>query len=179
VAILGGIWLGSALAMAVLPFVSYGVCRRLGERAEPGSPMVALAEIGPSDWARARLDAAGSLLFWVGLVALTPVELVAIAPAYAAFAFTWSSLQWVYHLRTPLDPIEGAYDLRLPTPLRWVFLNFNYNLQHHRHPKRPWQDLHAGADPAETQPLWYRYLQIFRPPEPLPADLTRLDKRYF
>jgi fatty acid desaturase len=99
--------------------------------------------------------------------------------AYACFAFSYSSLQWIYHLRTPLDRIEGAYDLRLPTPVRWLFLNFNYNLAHHRAPRAPWQALHARVDPRETQPLWRRWLGVFRPPQAYPQDPSRLVKVYF
>ena len=97
-----------------------------------------------------------------------------------AKTLTWSSLQWVYHLRTPIDVVEGAYNLRLPTPLRLMILNFNCNLTHHRRPHLPWQVLYRATDPRETQPLWYRWALAFKPPEPLPQDHERaLEKRYF
>ena len=88
-------------------------------------------------------------------------------------------LPLVEEVRTPLDRIEGAYDLRLPTPVRWLFLNFNYNLTHHRLPRAAWQELHGHVDPAQTQPLWRRWLSVFRPPEPYPDDPSRLVKTYF
>lgn len=82
-------------------------------------------------------------------------------------------------MRTPLDRIKGAYDLRAPTLVRLLFLNFNYNLTHHRHPQLPWQAMHALVDRRETQPLWYRYVLVFKCPEPLPADLGAIRKTYF
>ena len=121
----------------------------------------------------------GSVAFWVGLLWLGPWRWQTLAIAYAAFAFSWSSLQWVYHLHTPVHVVEGAYNLRAPLLVRILFLNFNYNLTHHRRPSLPWQELYSHSDQKETQPLWYRYLLTFRPPVRLPKDLSVLAKRYF
>tara|TARA_B110000977_G_scaffold33330_1_gene44412 strand:- start:228 stop:476 length:249 start_codon:yes stop_codon:yes gene_type:complete len=82
-------------------------------------------------------------------------------------------------MRTPLDVVEGTYNLRLPTQIRWLFLNFNCNLTHHRDPNLPWQDLYKLSNQKETQPLWYRYLLVFKPPEPFPGDVAKYDKKYF
>jgi fatty acid desaturase len=82
-------------------------------------------------------------------------------------------------MRTPLDRIEGAYDLRAPRVVRWLFLNFNYNLTHHREPHQPWQKMHAIVNPRETQPLWYRYLLVFKAPELMPPDPSSIRKTYF
>jgi hypothetical protein len=43
----------------------------------------------------------------------------------------------------------------------------------------PWQAMHASVNRGETQPLWYRYLMVFKCPEPLPADPSTLRKTYF
>ena len=104
----------------------------------------------------------GAACVWFG-----PWHWQTLAIAYAAFAFTWSSLQWIYHMHTPVHVVEGAYNLRAPGSCG-LFLNFNYNLTHHRRPSLPWQELHARSDPQETQPLWYRYLLVFRPPVHVP-----------
>ncbi|NWF73526.1 MAG: fatty acid desaturase [Nitrospirae bacterium] len=179
-AILGGIWLGAFVASILLPFIPYRY--RLGLN-RPAKSMngyfLAFAEFSSRDWMRLRVEAAVGLLVWVSAILLLDWNWTVLSVAYAAFAFTWSSLQWIYHLRTPLDRVEGAYNLRAPLLVRWLFLNFNYNLTHHRHPAAPWQDAHALTDLKETQPLWYRYLLIFRCPEPLPADLSSIRKTYF
>jgi fatty acid desaturase len=179
-AILGGIWLGSFVAALVLPFVPYRYAKWLNRPARSmNGYSLSFAEFSPRDWTRMRLEAVAGVAIWGAAFALLGWDWRLLVALYAAFAFSWSSLQWVYHMRTPLDRIEGAYDLRAPLAVRWLFLNFNYNLTHHRHPDRPWQEMHRSVDPRETQPLWYRYLMVFRCPEPLPADPAALRKVYF
>lgn len=179
-AILGGIWLGSFVAALVLPFVPY---RDAGKLNRPAKSMngysLSFAEFSRRDWAILRLEALLGWVVWLGAFMLLDWDWRVVAALYAGFAFSWSSLQWVYHMRTPLHPVEGAYDLRAPLPVRWLFLNFNYNLTHHRFPNLPWQEMHAKVNRGETQPLWYRYLLVFKSPEPLPADPAMMSKRYF
>jgi fatty acid desaturase len=179
-AILGGIWLGSFVGTLVLPFVPFDRVRSLAVRlTSMDGYNRSFAEFDRNDWAWLRLEAAACVGWWVGCSWLFGWRAGVLASAYAAFAFSYSSLQWIYHMRTPLDRVEGAYDLRLPTPMRWLFLSFNYNLAHHRWPRVHWQELHARVDPRETQPLWRRYLGVFRPPQPLPQRPSQLTKEYF
>ncbi len=179
-AVLGGIWLGSVIASLFIPWLPYSARHRLARpRQSMDGYALSFAQFSPSDWTAFRLDSLCLWLFWGGIVSFGPWPVWQLMMAYAAFGFSWSSLQWVYHLRTPLHPIEGAYDLRAPAPIRWLMLNFCYNLSHHRQPRRPWQELPSISRPGETQPLWYRYLGIFRPPVALPQDLRVLEKRYF
>lgn len=179
-AILGGIWLGSFVATFVLPFIPFRHVKSLAVRMlSMDGYNRSFAEFDARDWRTLRLESLFFLAWWAAWIWALDWDWRVLAVAYAAFAFSYSSLQWVYHMRTPLDRIEGAYDLRLPAPVRWLFLNFNYNLSHHRWPQAAWQELHARVDPRETQPLWARYLGVFRPPEPYPDDVTRLAKRYF
>lgn len=179
-AVLGGIWLGSFLATLVLPFIPFRHVKSLAVRMmSMDGYNRSFAEFDAADWSLLRREAVLAVLWWVGCAALFGWRWQVLALTYACFAFSYSSLQWIYHMRTPLDRVEGAYDLRLPTPVRWLFLNFNYNLAHHRWPRAPWQDLHARVDQKETQPLWWRHLNVFRPPEPFPADPSRLVKVYF
>jgi fatty acid desaturase len=179
-AITGGIWLGSFVATLLLPFVPFRKVKALAVRmTSMDGYNRSFAEFDRRDWGFLRLEAALATAAWCACAWLFGWDWRVLLVAYAAFAFSYSSLQWVYHMRTPLDRIEGAYDLRLPPPVRWLFLNFNYNLAHHRFPRAPWQDLHALVDPRQTQPLWYRYLLVFLPPRPLPDDPSRLAKEYF
>lgn len=178
-AIFGGIWLGCFLVPLLVPLIPYRAAVRLARHQRFNSFAAAFAEFSRRDWRRLRLEGLVSLAFWGSLIAFGPWRPSTLAVAYGAFAFSWSSLQWIYHMHTPIHLVEGAYNLRAPLPVRLLFLNFNYNLTHHRHPWMPWQELHARSDPRETQPLWYRYLLVFRPPVPLPEDLSVLEKRYF
>lgn len=178
-AVLGGIWLASAVGPLIAPLIPHDTALRLARQSPRNTFIAGLGAFKRSDWRALRLEGAWLLAFWVSIVAFGPWRWQTIAICYAAFAFTWSSLQWIYHLYTPLHVVEGAYNVRAPWLLRVLFLNFNYNLTHHRHPAMPWQELHRLSNPRETQPLWYRYLLIFRLPIAFPEDVSVLEKRYF
>jgi fatty acid desaturase len=89
---------------------------------------------------------------------------------YAAFAVNWSSLQYADHAWSPLDVREGAWDLRVSAPVRWLFLNYHYHRAHHRHPRVPWLYLGRYVDPDAPRPSFPRiWLSMWRGPRPLPA----------
>jgi fatty acid desaturase len=178
-AILGGIWLGCLATSLAAPFMPYGASQRLARGERFNSFAAGFREFTARDWRALRLEGLALAAFWAAVLLLGPWRTSTVALAYAAFAFSWSSLQWVYHMHTPIHAVEGAYNLRAPLAVRALFLNFNYNLTHHRHPTVPWQELYATSDPRETQPLAHRYLRLFRPPVPFPADTAALEKRYF
>ena len=177
-AIAGGIWLGAALASVVLLILPPSFLARLRARGETNTYAAALADFTDADFRRIRLETLAGLAFWTLAWQLLGLTVGAVALCYAAFAVSWSSLQWIYHLRTPLDVVEGTYNLRAPRAVRWCLLNFNYNLTHHRDPGLRWQAMHAATDLAETRPLWRSWLAILRPPEPLPAD-PHFEKTYY
>lgn len=177
--ILGGIWLGCLLFPLIAPLLPYSVSRWLGRDDRFNTFAAGFNDFDPVEWRRMRVEGLVCFACWGSLLWFSPWHWQTFAIAYAAFAFTWSSLQWVFHINTPVHVVEGAYNLRLPTPVRLLFLNFNYNLTHHRQPSLPWQELCARSNQKETQPLWYRYLRIFYPPMPFPNDLSVLEKHYF
>ncbi len=178
-AILGGIWFGAWVGSLVLALLPERGVQRLTMRGADNTYAAAFADFGPAELRRIRYETLGGIVAWLGIGALLGWSAWVVAIAYAAFAFSWSSLQWIYHMRTPLDVVEGTYNLRAPRLVRWLFLNFNYNLTHHRQPALRWQQMHAASDPRETRPLWWGWLGIFLPPRRLPADLSQLDKTYF
>lgn len=177
--ILGGIWLGGFLGALLLPLLPYGTARKLAANSEANSFLTAFKDFESHDWNMMRVELAFGLVFWVAAILLFDWRWSTLLTAYAAFALSWSWLQWVYHVRSPIDVIEGAYNLRVATPVRWLFLNFNYNLTHHRDSSWHWQELHAVSDPAETQPLWYRTINMVFPPQRLPDDVTSIKKVHF
>ncbi|CAB3809102.1 hypothetical protein LMG28688_06922 [Paraburkholderia caffeinitolerans] len=178
-AILGGIWLGGLAGSIVLALLPARVTRRLAQDGGDSTYAVAFAEFSAADFRRIRFETFAAVAMWLCAGWMFDWSLSVVLIAYAAFAFSWSSLQWVYHMRTPLDVVEGTYNMRAPTPVRWLFLNFNYNLTHHRQPATRWQDMHGVSDLRETRPLWYGWLAIFAPPRRLPDDLSQLRKTYF
>lgn len=178
-AVLGGIWLAAFIGSLLLPLLPARITDKWSQTAEVNTYAAAFKDFSNSDFRRIRLEVIASLAVWlsVGLVLGWTWQVVLMA--YLAFAFSWSSLQWVYHMRTPLDVVEGAYNMRAPRLVRWAFLNFNYNLTHHRQSGLHWQQMHRASNLKETRPLWFGWLQVFLPPQRLPDDLTQLDKTYF
>ena len=144
-AILGGIWLGSFVATLLLPFLPYRHAKSLAlQMTTMDGYSRSFAEFDADDWRLLRLEAVLAVAWWSACIWLFGWNWQLLLVLYACYAFSYSSLQWVYHMRTPLDRVEGAYDLRLPAPVRWLFLNFNYNLSHHRHPRAPWRQTCAA-----------------------------------
>lgn len=178
-ATMGGLWLGGLLFPIASLFIPFSAVTWLGSSPRFNTYRAAFRQFARSDWTRMRLEALLVVALWSAIVVADVWRFQTVVVCYAAFAYSWSALQWIYHLRTPLHPVEGTYNLRLPTPLRWLFLNFNCNLTHHRHPELPWQELHRQSDPRETQPLWFRWLLMFLPPRRFPEDTSSLAKRYF
>jgi fatty acid desaturase len=178
-AILGGIWLACFVFPLLAPAVPYRTSEWLARRDRFNSFAAGFGEFTRHDWRMMQIEGLWMWTFWLTVLVFGPWRWQTVVSAYAAFAFSWSSLQWIYHMHTPIHVVEGAYNLRTPALVRVLFLNFNYNLTHHRHPALPWQELYRRSDPKETQPLWYRYLLVFRAPVPFPDDPSRLDKRYF
>lgn len=178
-AVLGGIWLAAFIGSLALPLLPARVTDRWATRGEVNTYAAAFRDFSSSDFLRIRLETMASIAAWLVVAALFGWTWNVVLAAYIAFAFSWSSLQWVYHMRTPLDVVEGAYNLRAPYWVRWAFLNFNYNLTHHRHSEMHWQEMHSASNLEETRPLWFGWLQVFLPPQRLPEDLTQLEKTYF
>lgn len=178
-AILGGLWLVCFLFPIIAVFLPYSVARWMTSDEEFNTYSAAFHDFKPRDWTHMRLESLLFYGFWIGLLGWGPWSWETLLIAYGAFAFTWSNLQWVFHINTPIHVIEGAYNLRAPGLVRLGMLNFNYNLTHHRKPHIPWQELYKRSNQSETQPLWYRYMLVFRPPVPFPEDTRTLEKQYF
>ncbi len=178
-AITVGLWLSGLVFPVLALFIPFRAVAWLSAHRRYNTYSAAFSQFKARDWTRMRIEALGLIAFWTLVVMFGPWSATTLVVSYACFAFSWSSLQWVYHLRTPLHVVEGAYNLRLPLVLRWAWLSFNMNLTHHRRPYLPWQELAAASDMRETQPMWYRWGLMFKPPVRFPDDLSSLEKRYF
>lgn len=89
---------------------------------------------------------------------------------YGAFALNWSSLQYADHAWSPLDRIEGAWNLRVNRVVQWLFLNYHHHRAHHENPKIPWIHLPHYVDRNEARPSFLRmYLRMWRGPRSLPG----------
>lgn len=174
----GGIWFGAFVLSVLLLIVPSAWIQRLQSRGADNTYAAALADFSATDFRRIRLEVITAAIFWVVAWYLLDLSVLGVGMAYLAFAVSWSSLQWIYHVRTPLDVVEGAYNLRASWPVRCLFLNFNYNLTHHRDSSIRWQGLHAASDLQETRPFWRGWLAIVLPPQPMPPDRL-ITKTYY
>jgi fatty acid desaturase len=85
------------------------------------------------------------------------------------FALHWSALQYVDHAWSARDVINGAWNLKVSAPARWLALNYHYHLAHHQHPTEPWTKLPALVDPKAPQPsFWKIYFSLWQGVRPAP-----------
>jgi fatty acid desaturase len=116
-----------------------------------------------------RFELLFTIAVQLALVVALDVTLTGWLLCYAAFAIHWSSLQYTDHAFSKLDVRDGAWNLRVHTLTRLLFLNYHHHLAHHRHPHVPWLHLGEYVDDGEPRPtFWSIYLQMWRGPRPLP-----------
>lgn len=123
-----------------------------------------LNEIRPG---RVRRDLLVAGLVWSMAIPLLHLHFSAVAVCYWAFAFSWASQQYVYHVRTPRHAILGALDLRLWRPMELLYLHFNYHLTHHLAVWVPWLYIPRIAAEQPSSGYLATYLKLWRPPEPV------------
>lgn len=121
-----------------------------------------LNEVRPG---KVRRDLLVTTLVWVIAFPVLHLHFAPIAICYAAFGFSWASQQYIYHVRTPLHAVLGAYDLKLWKPLELLYLHFNYHLTHHLAEWVPWNYLPSIAARQPTRGYRQTYFELWRPPE--------------
>jgi fatty acid desaturase len=114
-----------------------------------------------------RRDVLATVLVWAAAVPLLHLKFAAVFICYAAFAFSWASQQYVYHVRTPRHAVLGALDLRLWRPVELLYLHFNYHLTHHLAVWVPWIHLPGIAAEDPSQGYFATYVNLWRPPQPI------------
>lgn len=129
---------------------------------------------------RIRLEVAGGVLFWSGLLLLTPLAWQTALLFAVLFGFNWSTRQFITHAFTERDVRRGAWNLRTSVWMGWILLNGHWDQVHHEHPHLPWRDLPHASDRREPEfSYWQQYRRLWRGPRPHPAAapqaLPRLD----
>lgn len=149
-----------SLVIALLPFRT-----KKPKQSPKGGAAAYLQFIQEANPWRVRAEALFAVAFWVVAFYALSLSPMVVTLFYIGFAFSWSSQQYIYHIRTPRHLVEGAYNLRLWAPLQALYLNFNYHLSHHRDVRVPW--IHMRNFPAEptTRGYFATYLEIWAPPE--------------
>jgi len=117
-----------------------------------------------------RAEVLFAIAWQVAVFLLLDLTWQAWALCYGAFAVNWSSLQYADHAWSPLDRVEGAWNLRVNGVVRRLFLNYHHHRVHHEHPTVPWIHLPRFVDDAEPRPSFLRvYVSMWRGPRPLPG----------
>jgi fatty acid desaturase len=113
------------------------------------------------------------LFYWLDLDAMWALA------CYGAFALHWSVLQYADHAWSARSVRDGAWNLKVLPPFRWIALNYHYHLAHHQHPEVPWYDLPKLVDPSAPQPSFWRvYLSLWKGVRPAPPMGSPADIRY-
>ncbi len=165
--ITGLIWLSAPVVTLVVCLTPSTWLSRAFASGEHTSVARYLAFIQRAGAGKVRMETLCVLALWAVLWAALRLDWQAVALCYAAFAFSWSSQQYIYHVRTPRHLIEGAYDLKLWGPMQWLYLNFNFHLSHHRLPNVPWLYMPQVVRSQPTQGYWNTYLALWAPPQPV------------
>ncbi|HEY2518124.1 MAG TPA: fatty acid desaturase [Polyangiaceae bacterium] len=165
----GLVWIGVPLLTLIVVVVPWGL---LGNGQSPdvqptGGPALYLAFVREVGAWRVRGEAALTVAFGWGAFHFLHLTWPAVLACYAAFAFSWSSQQYIYHVRSPRHLVEGAFNLRLWKPLELLYLHFNYHLTHHRAVSLPWIHLPRATREAPTMGYLETYVRLWAPPQPV------------
>lgn len=169
----GLVWVGVPLISLAIALVPRSLLRlRPSTRSSASDYLNALMALSP--W-RVRAEVALTVAWWAALFALG-LDPLRVALCYAAFAFSWSSQQYVYHVRSPRHLVDGAFDLALWTPMSWLYLKFNLHRAHHRDVRIPWVYMDP-IDGPPTRGYLRTYVALWAPPQPVdrafPPELIR------
>lgn len=112
-----------------------------------------------------RLEALMAAAVQIGLFYLLDLNLVGWLVCHLAFVVNWSSLQYADHAFSPLDPKDGAWNLKVNPLVRLLFLNYHLHLAHHQAPQVPWLHLpKLVARDCEQPSFWRIYLRMWMGP---------------
>lgn len=107
------------------------------------------------------------IVFWVAVWRVLDLDFLAVAALYAAFWINWSTRQYVTHAFSPRDVMNGAWNLRVSRLMGLIFLNGQWDLVHHNHPRVHWQHLPAlGTSSQPPISYWRHYLKLWAGPRP-------------
>lgn len=162
--------LGLLLYLIAPVLLRIPILRRASSRfARQSSSSAYLAVFDDVNGVTVRLELLASYAFQALVFAMLDLSVTGWALCYATFAVHWSGLQYADHAFSPLDPQDGAWNLRANPVSRLLFLNYHHHLAHHRHPNTPWLYLGEYVDRGEPRPSFLRiWLSMWRGPRRLP-----------
>ena len=105
------------------------------------------------------------ILFQIIIFYLLDLNWVSWITLFVMHGFLWSSQNYVNHAFSPRDIIQGAHNLKIPSWLKWIYLNFNLHLAHHQNPKIPWIHLPEYVSEGGGRITFLRnYLRLWKGP---------------
>jgi len=126
---------------------------------------------------RTRVEALLIAATWGALLFVSPLVPTRVAVLLVAYAFVWSTAQYVGHAFASRDVVDGAHDLAAGPVLSRLLLNGQLERTHHRFPRARWQLLPAlRRDEEPIGPSWLaHYVTLWGGPrrsqEPEPEPL--------
>jgi len=105
------------------------------------------------------------ILFQIIIFYLLDLNWTSWLTLFVMHGFLWSSQNYVNHAFSPRDIIHGAHNLKMPSWLKWIYLNFNLHLAHHQNPKIPWIHLPEYVSEGSGRITFLRnYLRLWKGP---------------
>lgn len=163
---LGGFWFSvpfASVVLLVLPWFSrtWLVQRSVSASAMiNGIPLRALTTI--------RLEGLFVIAAHAALIYFLDLNPARYAILMLAQGVNWSCQQFLPHAHSPLDVIDGAYNLKVHRFYQALLLNFNLHLAHHQHPRVPWNYLDRFDDPGRRRPGYFEaFARFWRGPQPI------------
>ena len=173
---LGGFWLIVFLSNAVVLLAPWLMRSKILQQSRAAGPKI---ESPQRHMRRIRVEALGVVLLHVLMVWALDISAWAYVACYGAFAFSWSSQNFITHAHAPRHILNGAYNLKASAFYQLWLLHFNWHLAHHQHPSIPWIHLPKIHDQRRARPgylaTWLRFWRGPRPvTDPAPVSLARI-----
>lgn len=115
-----------------------------------------------------RLQIVAIVGYWILAIGLLKLTTSMLLLGLIAFAFNWSTRQYIQHAYASLDNILGSHNLTTNKLNGLILLNGQWDLIHHRYPYAPWiaLPLLAKQQPPEAPHLSYgkQYLRMWQGP---------------
>ncbi len=168
--------IGCAL-VALLPWLPRHMAKLKGGDPEQTGTVAMLAGVATVPPYRIPLETMFAILLHGSLIMSGLVTWKAWLICYLTFGWIWGSLQYADHAFSIRNIREGAWNLRVSTPVRWIFLNYHLHLNHHRRPDVSWLHLPEQFRKGDSYPsFWDIYWQMWRGPRPAQSpDALKVD----